>query len=37
VGSLFKTERWESLPVSAVSVRVLPHRRGAHAEIVVTF
>jgi len=37
VGSLFKTERWERLPVSAVSVRVLPRRRGAQAEIVFTF
>ena len=37
VGSLFKTERWERLPVSAVSARVLPCRRGVRAEVVLTF
>lgn len=37
VGSLFKTERWERLPVSSVSVRVLPDGRRARAEIVVRF
>jgi len=37
VGSLFKTERWERLPVSSVSARILPCRQGMRAEVVVTF
>jgi hypothetical protein len=37
VGSLIKTERWERLPVSAVSVRVSPRRRGVQAEVAFTF
>jgi hypothetical protein len=37
VGSFFKTERWERLPVSAASVRVIPRKRGVQAEIVVRF
>ena len=37
VGSLIKTERWERVPLSRVSLRLSPHRRGAEAEIVLAF
>jgi hypothetical protein len=37
VGSQFAAERWEQVPVSAVSVRVVPRRRGAQAEVVLRF
>jgi hypothetical protein len=37
VGSLIKTERWEHVPVSAVSARVRPSPRGVRAEVVLTF
>ena len=37
VGSLIKTERWEHVPVSAVSARVRPCPRGVRAEVVLTF
>ena len=37
VGSSIKTERWERVPASRVSLRLSPHQRGAQAEIVLAF
>jgi len=37
VGTLIKTERWERVPTSAVSLRMSPRRRGVQAEVVLTF
>ncbi len=37
VGSLIKTERWERIPASRISLRLSPRRRGAQAEIVLAF
>lgn len=37
VGSMIKTERWERVSASRVSLRLCPHRRGAQAEIVLAF
>jgi hypothetical protein len=37
VGSQIKTERWERVPASRVSLRLRPHRQGAQAEIVLAF
>jgi hypothetical protein len=37
VGSLIKTERWEHVPVSAVSARVLPRKRSVGLELVLSF
>jgi hypothetical protein len=37
VGSQIKTERWEQVPLSRVSFRLSPRRRGVHAELVLAF
>ena len=37
VGSLVKSEQWERVPLSRVSVSVRPRKRGAQAEVVVRF
>ena len=37
VGSLIKTERWETVPVPSVSARVRPRRRGVGVELVLAF
>jgi hypothetical protein len=37
VGTLIKTEQWERVPTSAVSLRMSPRRRGVQAEVVLTF
>jgi hypothetical protein len=37
VGSQIKTERWDRVPVSRVSFRLSPWRRGIQAEVVLAF
>jgi hypothetical protein len=37
VGTLKRTERWELVPDRAVSLRLLPRRRGVQAQVVVAF
>jgi hypothetical protein len=37
VGTLIKTERWEPVSASGVSLRMSPRRRGVQAEVVLTF
>ena len=37
VGTLIKTERWERVPASTVSLRMSPCRRGVQAEVVLAF
>jgi hypothetical protein len=37
VGTLIKTERWEPVSKSGVSLRMSPRRRGVQADVVLTF
>lgn len=37
VGSLIKSERWETMPLGRVSLRLAPTRRGAQLQVVLAF